>query len=110
MIDTTEIGYAIFYAYCFITEDRFSDWRRRKSTEDPTKTNEQYTIDQAEETIAKGREEAVICGIASLYDEWIETEKAYYKHSNCLDDEGKALQRKRILLADKVELRLMGIK
>lgn len=112
MIDTTEIGYAIFYAYGFITEGRFAEWREEPSSEDPTKTNEQYTIDQTEEKIAQGREEAVICGIAPLYDEWIETERAYFKHcqeASAIDEEGEALQRKRLLLAEKVKLRSLGI-
>ena len=112
MIDTTEIGYEIFYAYGFITEDRFAKWREKPSSEDPKKTNEQYTIDQAEEKIAQGREEAVICGIASLYDEWIETEKKYFaqcQRGHAFDEEVEALQRKRLSLAQKVKLRSMGI-
>ena len=112
MIDTTKIGYGIFYAYGFITEDRFAKWRGEKSIEDPTKTNEQYTIDKTEETIAKGREEAEYWGIAPLYDEWIETEKEYFarcQEGHVFDEEVAALQRKRLLLAEKVKLRSMGI-
>lgn len=112
MIDTTSIGYAIFYAYGFIQDDRFAEWRANPSIEDPTKTNEQYTIAQTEEKIAKGREEAVKRGIAPLYDEWIETERAYFarcQEGHAFDDEVLALQRKRLSLAEKVKLRSMGI-
>ena len=112
MIDTTEIGYGIFYAYGFITEERFAKWREKPSAEDPTKTNEQYTIEQTEEKIAQGREEAVKQGIAPLYDEWIATEKEYFarcQEGHVFDDEVEALQRKRLSLAEKVKLRSMGI-
>ena len=106
MIDTTKIGYGIFYAYGFITEDRFAKWRGEKSIEDPTKTNEQYTIDKTEETIAKGREEAVKRGIAPLYDEWVETEKAYFarvQKQHALDEEITNLQRKRFYLSQEIQ-------
>lgn len=112
MIDTTSIGYAIFYAYGFIQDDRFAEWRANPSIEDPTKTNEQYTIAQTEEKIAKGREEAEKRGMVSLYDEWIETERAYFarcQEGHAFDDEVLALQRKRLSLAEKVKLRSMGI-
>ena len=111
MIDTTSIGYAIFYAYGFILEDRFSEWRAKTSTEDPTKTNEKYTIDETEEKIAQGREEAEKRGIVSLYNEWIATERAYLKHcqeASALDEEGEALQRKRLSLAQKVKTASLG--
>ena len=106
MIDTTSIGYAIFYAYGFIQEDRFAEWRKKPSTEDPTKTNEQYTIAQTEKKISNGREEAVKRGIAPLYDEWIETERAYFarcQEGHAFDDEVLALQRKRLSLSQKVK-------
>lgn len=112
MIDTTEIGYAIFYAYGFIQEDRFAEWRAKPSIEDPTKTNEQYTIAQTEEKIAKGRKEAKKRGMVSLYNEWIATEKEYFarcQEGNAFDDLVLALQRKRLSLAEKVKLRSMGI-
>ena len=112
MIDTTEIGYAIFYAYGFITEKRFDDWRNKPSENDPSKTNEQYAIDEAEEKVYNGRCEAERIGIADLYDEWIATEKAYFKHckeASALDDEEKVLQKKRIVLSKKVYLRSLGI-
>lgn len=112
MIDTTEIGYGIFYAYGFIQKKRFTAWRGEPSIEDPTKTNEQYTIEQTEEKIAQGRREAEICGIAPLYDEWIATEKEYFarcQEEHAFDDLVLALQRKRLLLAEKVKLRSMGI-
>lgn len=111
MIDTTSIGYAIFYAYGFIQEDRFAEWRDKPSTENPTKTNEQYTIFETEKEIAKGREEAVKRGIASLYDEWIETERAYFarcQKGHAFDDEVLALQRKRLSLAQKVKTASLG--
>lgn len=111
MIDTTSIGYAIFYAYGFIQDDRFAEWRANPSIEDPTKTNEQYTIAQTEEKIAKGREEAEKRGMVSLYDEWIATEREYFarcQEGHAFDDE-VALQRKRLSLAEKVKLRSMGI-
>ena len=112
MIDTTSIGYAIFYAYGFIQEDRFSKWRAETSVEDPTKTNEQYTIAQTEEKIAQGREEAEKRGMVSLYNEWIATEREYFarcQEGNAFDDLVLALQRKRLSLAEKVKLRSMGI-
>lgn len=112
MIDTTEIGYAIFYAYGFIQEERFAEWRGKPSTEDPAKTNEQYTIDETEKEIAKGREEAEKRGMVSLYNEWIATEKEYFarcQEGHVFDDEVEALQRKRLSLAEKVKLRSMGI-
>lgn len=112
MIDTTEIGYAIFYAYGFIQEDRFAEWREEPSIEDPTKTNEQYTICETEAKIAEGREEAVKRGMVSLYNEWIATEREYFarcQEGNAFDDLVLALQRKRLSLAEKVKLRSMGI-
>ena len=78
MIDTTSIGYAIFYAYGFIQEDRFAEWRAKPSIEDPTKTNEQYTIDETEKKIAKGRKEGKKRCMVSLYNEWIATEREYF--------------------------------
>lgn len=112
MIDTTKIGYAIFYAYGFIQEDRFAEWRAKPSIEDPTKTNEQYTIDETEKEIAKGTKEAKKRGMVSLYNEWIATEKEYFtrcQEENAFDDLVLALQRKRLSLAEKVKLRSMGI-
>lgn len=110
MIDTTSIGYSIFYTYGFIQEKRFTAWRAETAPEDPTKTNEQYSIDRTEKLIARGREEAEKCGIVPLYDEWIEAERACSAHcqkGHSLDDED--LQVKRLSLAQKVKLRSMGI-
>ena len=112
MIDTTDIGYAIFYAYGFIIEDRFADWRKRKSDENPNMTNEEYTIGETEEKIANGRREAEQIGIVELYDEWIRTDKAYFEHcrvASPLDEEGKRLQRERIELSQKVERASLGL-
>lgn len=109
MIDTTSIGYSIFYTYGFIQEKRFAAWRAEPAPEDPAMTNEQYSIDRTEKLIARGREEAEKCGIATLYDEWIETERAYF--ARCLEERAsdEDLQRKRLSLAQKVKLRSMEI-
>lgn len=102
MIDTTSIGYAIFYAYGFIQEKRFAEWRDKPSIEDPSKTNDQYCVERTERIIARGREEAVKCGIAPLYDEWVETEREFFlrcKNDHVVDE---ALQLKRLSLAQEL--------
>lgn len=101
MIDTTSIGYSIFYTYGFIQGKRFAKWRLEPSTEDPVKTNVQYCIERTEKLIAMGRKEAVKLGIAELYDEWIAAEKSYAKR-----DASDDLQCKRLFLAQ--ELRSLG--
>ena len=112
MIDVTDIGYAIFYAYGFIIEDRFADWRNEKSEEHPTMTNEEYTVTEAENKISNGRFEAESLGFVELYDKWIATEKAYFEHcrvASAIDDEGHRLQRERIDLSHKVERASLGL-